>query len=144
MVKPVWIIHSHANFKITKVIFIYLAIKTYDIPAKTSNPTNNMDNSVYIFLHFTLVTSLSTADLTHNFSKSNYTYPYYKLYKLCSGSTNSFAVVRIIIQTLDTNSCYNIIIQPLPKFSSSSCLDDLLEKWCYKIIQVWYFISTNT
>ena len=72
---------------------------------------------MHIFLHFTLVASLSTADLTDNFSKSNYTYPYYKL---CSVSTNSFVVVRIIIQTLDTNSCYNIIIQPLGKFS---CLE---------------------
>ena len=75
---------------------------------------------IHTFLHFTLVTSLSTADLTDNFSKSNYTYPCYKLYKLCSGSTNSFVVVRIIIQTLDTNSCYNSIIQPLGKFS---CLE---------------------
>ena len=47
MVKPVWIIHSHVNFKITKLIFIHLAIKTYDIPGKTNNRTNNMDNNVY-------------------------------------------------------------------------------------------------
>ena len=24
-----------------------------------------------------------------------------------------------------------------------SCLDDVLEKWCYKIVQVWYFNLTN-
>ena len=45
-----------------------------------------MDDSVYIFLHMTLVTSLFTADLTPNFSESDYIYPYYNLY---SDSTNS-------------------------------------------------------
>ena len=33
-----------------------------------------MDNNVYIFLHINLVTSLSTNDLTPNFSESNYIY----------------------------------------------------------------------
>ena len=47
------------NF-ITKLTFIHLTIKTYDIPGKTCNPTNHiMDNNLYIFLHITLVTSLS-------------------------------------------------------------------------------------
>ena len=68
-----------------------------------------MDNNVYISLHITLVTSLFTADLTPNFSESNYIYPYYKWYNLCSDSTKSLAVLRIIIQTLDKNSCYTII-----------------------------------
>ena len=31
-----------------------------------------MDDNVHIFLHVTLVTSLSTADLTPNLSESNY------------------------------------------------------------------------
>ena len=78
--------------------------------------TSIMDNNVYIFLHITLVTSLSTVDLTPNFSESNYIYPYYKWYKLCSDNTNSYGVLRIIIQTFDKNSCYTII-QPLAKFS---------------------------
>ena len=38
-----------------------------------------------------------------------YIYPYYKWYKLCSDSTNSYAVLRIIIQIFDKNSCYTII-----------------------------------
>ena len=67
-----------------------------------TNPTNHiMDNSVYIFLRITLITSLSTVDLTTNSSESNYTYPHYKWYKLCSDSTSSCAVLRIIIQTYD-------------------------------------------
>ena len=104
------------NF-ILKLIFIHLTIETYDIPGKIHNLTNHiMDNNVYILLHITLVTSLSTADLTLNFSESNYIYPYYKWYNLCSNSTNSLAVLRIIIQTLDKNSCYTII-QPLAKFN---------------------------
>ena len=78
--------------------------------------TNIMDNNVYIFLHITLVTVLSTADLSLNFSESNYIYLYYKCYNLCSHSTNSLGVLRIIIQTLHKNSCY-IIIQPLAKFN---------------------------
>ena len=70
------------NF-ITKLIFIHQM--TYDIPGKTYSPTNHiMDNNVYIFLHISLVTALSTVDLTSNFSESNYNYPYYKWYKLCS------------------------------------------------------------
>ena len=44
----------------------------------------------YLFLHITLVTSLSTVDLTPNFSESNYIYPYYKWYKLYSDSNNSY------------------------------------------------------
>ena len=67
-----------------------------------TNPTNHiMDNSVYIFLRITLITSLSTVDLTTNSSESNYAYPHYKWYKFCSDSTNSYAVLRIIIQTYD-------------------------------------------
>ena len=58
-----------------------------------------MDNNIYIFLHVTLVTSLPTADVIPNLSDSNYIYPYYKWYKLCSNSTNSYAVLGIIIQT---------------------------------------------
>ena len=55
------------NF-ITKLLFIHLTIYTYDIPGKIHNPTNHiMNNNVYIFLHITLVTLLSTADLTPNF-----------------------------------------------------------------------------
>ena len=51
------------NF-ITKLIFIHLTLETYDIPARTYNPTNHIiDNNVYIFLHITFVTSLSTVDL---------------------------------------------------------------------------------
>ena len=70
------------NF-ITKLIFIHQM--TYDIPGKTYSPTNHiMDNNVYIFLHISLVTALSTVDLTSNFSESNYNYSYYKWYKLCS------------------------------------------------------------
>ena len=76
------------NF-IIKLIFIHVPIETYDIPGKTHNPTNHiMDNNVYIFLHITLVTPLSTADLTPDFSESNYIYPYYKWYKF-SDATNS-------------------------------------------------------
>ena len=52
---------------ITKLLFIHLTIYTYDIPGKIHNPTNHiMNNNVYIFLHITLVTLLSTADLTPN------------------------------------------------------------------------------
>ena len=54
------------NF-ITTIIFIHL-----------SKPMISM-----IFLHITLITSLSTVDLTPNFSESNYIYPYHKWYKLC-------------------------------------------------------------
>ena len=53
-----------------------------------------MDNKVYIFLHITLVTSLSTVDLTPNFSESNYLYPYYKWYKLTSDNTNSYGAIK--------------------------------------------------
>ena len=86
--------------------------------AKTYNPTNHiMHNNVCMFLlRITLVTSLSTADLTPNFWESNYINLYYKWYKLCIDSTNSYAVLRIIIQTFDKNSCYTII-QPLAKLS---------------------------
>ena len=77
------------NF-VTKLIFIPLTIKTYDIPGKTHDPVNHiMGNNVYTFLHITLVTSLSIVDLTPNFSESNYIYPNYKWYKLCSNSTKS-------------------------------------------------------
>ena len=104
------------NF-ITKLTFINLTILTYDIPGKTHDPTNHiMDNNAYIFLHITLVTSLSSVDLTPNFSESNYIYPSYKWYKFCSNSTNSYAGVRIIIQSFDKNSHYTII-QPLAKFN---------------------------
>ena len=49
--------------------------------AKTYNTTSHlMDNNVYIFLHIKLVTSLSTVDLTPNFSESNDIYRYYKWY----------------------------------------------------------------
>ena len=71
-----------------------------------------MDNNVYIFFLITLASSLSNADLTPNFSESNYIYPYYKWNNLCSNITNSLAVLRIIIQTLNKNSCHTII-QPL-------------------------------
>ena len=72
------------------------------VPEKIHNPTNHiLDNYVCIFLHINLVTSLSTVDLTPNFSESNYIYPYYKWYNLCSDSTNSLAVLKIIIQILD-------------------------------------------
>ena len=66
--------------------------------------------------HITLVTSLSTVDLAPNFSESNYIYPYYKRYKLCSDSTNSYGVLKIIIQTFDENPRCTII-QLLAKFS---------------------------
>ena len=66
--------------------------------------------------HITLVTSLSTVDLAPNFSESNYIYPYYKQYKLCSDSTNSYGVLKIIIQTFDENPRCTII-QLLAKFS---------------------------
>ena len=70
------------------------------MPGKANNPTKDiMDNNVHIFLYFTLVTSLSTADLTPDFSESSRIYPYYKFYKLCSNTTNSSAVLRIIIKT---------------------------------------------
>ena len=76
---------------------------------KTYNPSNHiMYNNVHIFLHITLVTSLSTVDLTPNFSESNYIYPCYKWYKLCNDSTNSYAFLRII-QAFDKNSRYTII-----------------------------------
>ena len=43
------------------------------------NLTNHiMDKNVEIFVHVTLVTPLSTADLTPDFSESNYIYPYHK------------------------------------------------------------------
>ena len=104
------------NF-ITKLTFINLTILTYDIPGKTHDPTNHiMDNNAYIFLHITLVTSLSSVDLTPNFSESNYIYPYYKWHKLCSHSTSSYAVLRIIIQTFDKHY-YPTFTQPLRKFN---------------------------
>ena len=57
---------------------------------KTHSPTNIiMSDNMCIFLDITLVTSLSTDDLTSNFSGSNYISPYYKWYKLCSDSTKS-------------------------------------------------------
>ena len=88
------------------------------MPGKIHNSSNHMDNNVYIFLHITLVTSLSTADLTPNFLESYLPliYPYYKWYNLYNDSTNSLALRRIIIQALDKNSCYTII-QPLAKFN---------------------------
>ena len=94
MVKPVTGLYIpmpvvRLNFA-TKLIFIHLAIYTYFISGKTHNPTNHiMDNNVYKFLHITVVKSLSTADLTPTFSESNYIYPNYKWYKLCSDNTNS-------------------------------------------------------
>ena len=85
--------------------------------AKTYNTTSHlMDNNVYIFLHIKLVTSLSTVDLTPNFSESNDIYRYYKWYKLRNVNANSNGVVRIIIQTFYKNSSYTII-QPLAKLS---------------------------
>ena len=68
-----------------------------------------MDNNVYIFLCITLVTSLSTADLTPNFSE----------YNLFTSTTSG--IIQFFI----------------------NCLDDVLEKLCYNIIQVWYFNLTN-
>ena len=64
-----------------------------------------------MFLHINLVTSLSTADLTPNFAESNYIYHYHKWYDLCNDSTNSLAVPRSIIQTLDKNSCHTTVLQ---------------------------------
>ena len=98
MVKPVTRLSipmsiSRLNF-ITKLIFIHLSKPMISL-AKLAN--HIMDNNVYIPLHITLVTSLSTVDLTPNFSESNYIYPYYKWYKLCSDCTNSYVVLRIII-----------------------------------------------
>ena len=85
------------NF-ITKLIFIHLTIYVSDIPCKTDNPTNHiMGDNVCTFLLVTLVTSLSTDDLTPNFSQSNCIYPYYNGYKLCSDSTNIYAFLRTII-----------------------------------------------
>ena len=54
------------------------------------NPTNHIivNKYIYLYLHITLVTSLSTSELTSNFSESNYNY-INKWYKLCSNSTNS-------------------------------------------------------
>ena len=94
-----------------------------------------MDNNVYIFLHITLVTSLSTADLTPTFSEPNYIYTCQKWYELCSDSTDSWAVPRIIFQILDKNSPLSTIIHHYPALGKVqlSCLDDVLEKWCYKI-----------
>ena len=73
---------------ITKRISIHRSKpKPNGIPAKTYNPTNHiMDNNVYIFLHITLVVSLSTVNLNPNFSESIYIY---KCCKLCNDSTNS-------------------------------------------------------
>ena len=93
-----------------------------------------MDNNLYIFLHITLVTSLSTVDLTRNFSESNYIYPFYWWYTLCSDSTNSYVVLRIIIKTI------KFVLHHYPAYGKVqlpiSCLDDVSEKWYYKIIQV--------
>ena len=103
------------NFTTNYLILIHQTIWTYDISGKTHNPTNHiMDNNIYKFLHITLVKSLSSANSTSNLSESNYIYPYYKWYNLCSSITNSLAVLRIIIQALDKNSCYTVI-QPLGK-----------------------------
>ena len=91
-------------------MFIHLTIYTYDILGKTLCSTNHiMVNNLYIFLHITLVTSLSNVNLTPNFLECNYVYLYYKCYKLYNDSTNSYAVLRTIIQTLDKISCYTII-----------------------------------
>ena len=76
------------------------------------------------------------AGLTSNLSKANYIYPYYKLYKLCSDSNISSAVLRVIMQTLDTNSCYHHYLAVGKVQLPTSCIDDLLDKCCYKIIQV--------
>ena len=118
------------NF-VTKLIFIHLTIKTYDIPGKTHNPTNHlMDNNVCIFLHMALVTSLSTADLTPNFSESDYIYHYYLWYVLCSDSTNSnYADFR---ENFMLPHCPTLGKVKLPR----NCHNDVLEKCCYKIIQV--------
>ena len=58
---------------------------------------------IHIFTYRAPVTSLSTVDLTPNFPKSNYIYPYYKWYKLRSDITKRYSVLRIIIQTFDEN-----------------------------------------
>ena len=128
------------NF-ITKLIFIYLSmifqsklitLLIYDIPVKTHNPSNLiMDNNIYIFLHITLVAS-PTADLTPNFLESNCIYPYCKWHMLCSNSINSYAVLRIIIQTSDymLHHYTGLGKVQLPR----SCLDDVLENSWYKII----------
>ena len=73
---------------IPNLIFIHLTIETYDIPSH--NPSNSiMGNSVYIFLHITLDKSISTADLSPNFSECNYIYLNCKWYMFCSDSPNS-------------------------------------------------------
>ena len=88
--------------------------------------TSIMDNNVYIFLHITLVTSLSTVDLMPNFSESNYICPYYKWYNICSDSTNSYTALRIIMQTFDKK----IMLHHYPALGKVqlpiSCLDDVL------------------
>ena len=95
-----------------------------------------MDNNIYIFLCITLVTS-PTTDLTPNFSESNCIYPYCKWYNICSNGINSYAALRIIIQTLD------YMLHHYPGFGKFqlpiSCLDDVLEKWWYKI--TYYVLS---
>ena len=112
MVKPVTRLSIH--MRIFKLNFIKTNIYStiYDTTDKTHNPTNLItDNSVYIFLHITLVTS-SIADLTHNFSESTYIYPYYKSSKLCSDSTNNYPALGKVQFPI-------------------SCLHDVSEKWCY-------------
>ena len=113
MVKPVTGLSIH--MRIFKLNFIKTNIYStiYDTTDKTHNPTNLItDNSVYIFLHITLVTSLSIADLTHNFSESTYIYPYYKSSKLYSDSTNNYPALGKVQFPI-------------------SCLHDVSEKWCY-------------
>ena len=112
------------NF-ITELIFIHQS-KPMIFLAKfiTLRTTSWITMYIYIFLHISLVTSLFTADLTPNFSESNYIYLYYKWYNLYSNSTNSLAVLRII-QTLDKNSCYTII-QPLAKFLPLWCIREIV------------------
>ena len=88
-----------------------------------------MDNNIYIFLHITLVTSLSTADWMALISQDLIIFtPTTIGISYVAMAPTVTLLLRIIIQTLDNNSCYTII-QPLVKQKLPiSCLDDVLKE----------------
>ena len=84
-----------------------------------------------MFLHITLATSLYTVDLTPNFSKSNYIYPYYGI---------DYVVIAPTVTLFQESLSNKLMLHHYPALGKVqlpiSCLDDVSEKWCPKIIQV--------
>ena len=62
---------------------------------------SDLAGSRYPLSHILSRLTICSADLTpNNISESNYIYPYYEWYNLWSDSTNSLAILRITIQTV--------------------------------------------